>query len=304
MAIICCSNNPDTPVAPSSSRTSSGSNNKNCRKKHQEIDSNVRSIRSSVQSTHDSVKRCQPSTNRHTSNSLAGQLREDRANGGSKAGFSLATDNRNDCTSNNPMFQDDSWVTHPKRSDDVSQRFHQRDPLFDSDEVDLGLSTHRPNSSPQHQPTEAMARLTFDDSRNSRCHEGSTDSSATPSYDRFSPADLESVLGAERYERLLSNFNESRETLPLWTDVQKSSQHIPDRHTETVQNSLHHMTDGDSETGTTWRRNGDGMVVNGLDSCQEFSNGYNMISHGLDEVSKLDRVRRNQKMLAPMKILG
>ena len=157
------------------------------------------------------------------------------------------------------MFQDDAWVTHQKRSDDASQTCHARKPLLDSDEVDLGLSTHRPSSSPLHQPIEATARFTFDKSRNAKFHEGSTDSSATPSYDRFDPADLESVLGAERYERLLSNFNESRETLPLWTDVQKSVQHIPD---------------GDSETGTTYRRNGDGRGVNGIDRCQEFSNDY------------------------------
>ena len=275
MAIICCSNSPDTPAAPSSSRTSSGSSNKNCRKKQNDSYSNVRNARSvTYQSTHDSGKRCQQSTNRHTSNSLASRQSEVRANGGSKAGISLATDNCNDGTSNHPMFQDDAWATHPKRSDDVSQRFHKRDPLLDSDEVDLGLSTHRPSSSPLQQPTEAMTRLRLDDSRNSRCNEGSTDSSATPSYDRFDPADLESVLGAERYERLLSNFNESRETLPLWTDVQKSTQHIPDRHTETVHNSLHHMTYGDSETGTTWRRNEDGRAINGIDRCQEISNDY------------------------------
>ena len=275
MAIICCSSNPDTPIESSSDRTSPGSNNKNCRKKQNDSYSNVRTGRGvAYQSTCDSGKRCQQSTNRHTSNSLASRQSEVRVNGGSKAGFSLSTDIRNDCTSSHSKFQDDAWVTHAKRSDDESQRFHKRGPLLDSDEVYLGLSTHRPSSSPLQQPTESMARLTLDDSRNSRCHEGSTDSSATPSYDRFDPANLENVLGAERYERLLNNFNESRETLPLWTDVQKSSQHIPDRHTETVHNSLHHMSDGCSETGTTWRRNGDGRAVNGIDRCQEFSNDY------------------------------
>ena len=165
-------------------------------------------------------------------------------------GFSFPLDNPDDRFANHlteRQFREDlpNGVTqsdgcHP------TERYRPTEQI-DSDEVDLGLSTHRPNYSPRCPPTGLALR----DSGNRRYLGESVDSSVAPSYDRFDPADLESVLGAERYERLLSNFNESHETLSLWTDTQKSTDRAPD---------------GDGEIATRCRRPGvgKGRNVNGV----------------------------------------
>ena len=235
--IFCCSiSQEDKPVNSSVCQTSSSdqtSVDKHSRKKQHNIDDNSHNAQSTVYLS-DSDKLTQhlsawESTQPTPSRSIRNQRKEDSFEGGNKTGFSFHPDSPGDHFTSRPTerrFREDG-ETHGDRYHPMERRQPMGPRHNDSDEVDLGLSTHRPSYSPLRQPTDSMARLSLEQNSHRRYMGESLDSSVAPSYDRFDPADLESVLGAERYERLLSNFNESHETLSTWTDAAKSTDRFP-----------------------------------------------------------------------------